>query len=460
MATSLQRKPASFPQFALLPAELQLKVWEASYQGPSMHLFDVCFPTSRDGEARSLQAFVNPKKTSGDAASSTSAQDLPEEVQARYAKYKDIVFLDAVDTSDAELARSTGVARYRVDPSVYTLVDRIRETCVDAARVVTAKTPCKSTAISTVTESITGGYTSTLGKDSIPKPLQRPCPDVNAVYLPGPDRWVPISNGRGDVICLRFRDSSMASRVSARALMGEFQAYASGVSSESDAARLLEALGSGGINESLTGMWSDEMAAALRGARRVALDVAETWSWMATDDTTITDDVEADMLSQAMTELVFEETIYLACVLQNGLEVLYLVDNCVGRCPRCIKAGGGRDQRASQLQKKGELWKALLSQGGHEVEERERRRSPDAIQGVGKLYKEVFDFEALGWHEKHPNFVYARMIGDAIRSQQSDGEGAVFRGVRVLVVEDEEIGDVDASMLVDCGMRHEWTGEL
>lgn len=454
MTAGTRRRPTSFPHFALLPAELRLKVWEASCQGPSMHLFDVCSPTSRYGNSRSVQAFCKPiaNQTVGQTG---SVDDLPETARARFDRYKDKVFLDAVDTSDAELARPTGVARHRVDPSVYMLVDRIRGSCVDAARVVTTQGPSKQAAISTVTRSIAADYPCTPEKDTAPEQQQRQWPDDSAVYLPGPDRWVPISNARGDVLGLRFRNSSRASRVSARILLGELEAHAADVASEAEAARLLESLGGGGISESLVGTWSDEMAAALRCARRVALDVAEIWSCSA-DDATMTGNSDAEVLAQAMDELLFEETVYLACVLQSGLEVLYLIDNCVGRCPRCMGAGGGRARRASQLQAKGLLWKALQGGADGEVEQRELQRHPDVIQGVRKIYKEVFDFEALGWHEKHPTFVYAKTIGDAIRSQQAGGVTATFQGVRVLIVEDEDIGDVDASMVVDCSMRHEW----
>lgn len=72
----------------------------------------------------------------------------------------------------------------------------------------------------------------------------------------------------------------------------------------------------------------------------------------------------------------------------------------------------------------------------------EDNRQPDVIRGVGKTWREIFDLEALGWHEKHPGFVFGETISEVIRLQQGSWHGQgnkrpTFKGVRVLVAEDE-----------------------
>ncbi|KAL1898269.1 hypothetical protein Sste5346_003677 [Sporothrix stenoceras] len=64
--------------------------------------------------------------------------------------------------------------------------------------------------------------------------------------------------------------------------------------------------------------------------------------------------------------------------------------------------------------------------------------NPDVIWGVDRVYREVFDLEQLGWSERHPAFMFGQALGTAIRAQQLDAAQACqFRGVRVLVAEDE-----------------------
>jgi len=183
--------------------------------------------------------------------------------------------------------------------------------------------------------------------------------------------------------------------------------------------------GSNGISAVLESVWSSEMAQTMQSARRIALDVVETWT-----DT-------------ALGSLIIEEIAFLACTVQHNLEVLYLVDYCAGRCRRC-----GKDRWAARdLQTRGGMDKDL-----HGVSDEERKRSPDVFCGVGKTYHEVFDLEKLGWNEQHPTYVFARIIDEAIRSQQAeDPKGTVpFRGVRILVAGVVELEGLDTSIIVDC----------
>ncbi|KAK2056147.1 hypothetical protein LY76DRAFT_618084 [Colletotrichum caudatum] len=155
-----------------------------------------------------------------------------------------------------------------------------------------------------------------------------------------------------------------------------------------------------------------------------------------------------------LTELlavVYEEVAYLACCLQQGLRVLYLVDHCHGRCTRCKR----HDARSDRLQTRGPLYRQLQGRNDAGVA---MARAPEVIHGVGKTYREVFDLEGLGWSHEHPNYVFAAAMDEMIRSQQADADKQDFEGVRVLLVEDEEVEGVDTTMLVDCSLdgASEW----
>ena len=165
------------------------------------------------------------------------------------------------------------------------------------------------------------------------------------------------------------------------------------------------------------------MADTLQNAKMIALDVAETWAPASTS------------------EYGLEEIAYLACCLQKELEVLYLVDHCVGRCTRC----GRQDLSAVQLGTRDFLVDDLCGDDPKEV-----ARPADVISGIGKTYREVFDLEALGWNNFHPTYLFAKIISDTIRCQQRDAGNQVFKGVRILVVEETHLHGIDSSILVDC----------
>ncbi|KAK2029572.1 hypothetical protein LX32DRAFT_727905 [Colletotrichum zoysiae] len=361
---------SSFTRFPDLPPEIRLKIWDEAAAGTSMHVFDVCFPSWRDS-GRSKRAFHG----AADGAVSKSDHD-------RWTKYSECVFLDTLEVGPAELARRTRVARHANDPSAYRLRSTMRLTCSEASAAVQRRMRGKS---------------------------------VNTVYLPGKNRKIEYDND-DDVLFLRFRDSGAITNLADGVLLGEF-----------------EASGMNDLTELLEGPWSVEMAETLRGARRIALDVAETWA------------------PPAIGAAVYEEAAYLACCLQQGLRVLYLVDHCHGRCTGCER----HDARSDQLQTRGPLYRQL--QGRNDADGA-MTRAPELIHGVGKTYREVFDFEGLGWSHEHPNYVFAAAMDEMIRSQQADADKQDFEGVRVLLVEDEEVEGVDTTMLMDCSLdgASEW----
>ncbi|KAF7553827.1 hypothetical protein G7Z17_g3343 [Cylindrodendrum hubeiense] len=159
--------------------------------------------------------------------------------------------------------------------------------------------------------------------------------------------------------------------------------------------------------------WSAELAATLQAARKVALDAVEGWVFSPHDT------------------LGWDEITHLASTLHKDLEVLYLVDNCAGRCGEC----GRGDIKAGGLQTRGSLWKRLEgdADGSPDVD-----RPGDVIRAVGMRYTEVFDLETLGWHECHPTYGFAFLMSNAIRLHQYHGGQSAFKGIRVLVAEEEE----------------------
>ncbi|GKT46293.1 uncharacterized protein ColSpa_06474 [Colletotrichum spaethianum] len=354
---------SSFSKFPDLPAELRLKIWDEATAGPSMHIFDVCFPSWRGG-ARSKRAFQ--------AADGT----MPQSNHDRWAKYNECVFLDALEIGPAELARQTRVARHAYDPSVYRLRKTMRLTCSEASAAVERRMRGKR---------------------------------VNTVYLPGRNERIHYGNEE-DVLFLRFRDGGAITDLSQGVLFGEF-----------------EASGMNDLTDVLEGPWSAEMAETLRDAQCIALDVAETWA------------------PSAIGAVLFEEIAYLACCLQQNLRVLYLVDHCHGRCTRCKR----HETKIYQLQTR----RALYWQLNQDIDDA-TARTPDVIHGVGKTYREVFDFEGLGWSHEHPSYVFAKAMDETIRSQQVDADKQDFEGVRVLLVEDEEVEGVDTTTLMDCNLNN------
>ncbi|KZL84442.1 multicopper oxidase [Colletotrichum incanum] len=353
---------SSFTKFSQLPAELRLKIWDEATTGPSMHIFDVCFPSWRGGN-RSKRAFQ--------AANGTISQSSHD----KWTKYRECVFLDSLEVGPADLARQTRVARHGYDPSVYRFRRTMRLACPEASAAVWRRMRGKS---------------------------------VNTVYLPGRNERIQYDNDE-DVLFLRFRDGGAITDLSHGVLFGEF-----------------EASGMNDLTDVLEGPWSAEMAETLRDAQCIALDLAETWG------------------PSTIGTVLFEEVAYLACCLQQGLRVLYLVDHCHGRCTRCKR----RDTRYNQLQTRGGLYRQLQNRDIDDA----MARTPDVIYGVGKTYREVFDFEGLGWSHQHPNYVLARGMDEMIRSQQADADKQAFGGVRVLLVEDDDVEGVDMTTLMDCNL--------
>jgi hypothetical protein len=351
-----------FPQFARLPPEIQLKVWEAACAGPSMHVFDICIPLGHGDDRRKQTSAGNDNR---------GIRRLRQENTNKLGR---MVFLDE--------AKSDPRLRHAADPSWYKWRQNLTRVSVDAAAV--AAMPLTTAA-------------------SWPGAARQPI-DLNDVYLPGPERYVCYDNG-SDILHLRINGQLRSALGAATDTVP-----CKGLPCPSQVSICL----SSGLSQLLDAEWSPGMANAVQAARRVALDVADIW----TDST--------------LGPLIMEEVAFLACTLQSNLEVLYLVDYCAGRCSYCAKQA----LRARNLQVRGNELDRELHGGGLKDE---FNRAPDVVQGFRVAYREIFELEKLGWTSCHPTFVFARILDEAIRSQQADGLGeSLFRGVRVLMVEDED----------------------
>jgi hypothetical protein len=259
------------------------------------------------------------------------------------------------------------------DPSMYRWQRALAQTCVDAALTMAKRAPI---------EPINRSQTAQKGRG------------YNTVYLPGCDRHVSYDNSM-DVLHLRLPTGPGSSTAADTLLCPSRRSSPSGIG------KLLDA------------QWSDELASTIQQARFIAFDVVDTWT-----------DVSVG-------PLIMEEVAFLACTLQHDLEVIYLVDNCAGRCSSCGKKG----VQTKEMQTRG----SELDRELHGTTEQELARKPDVVQGVGVTYREVFELEKLGWDTYHPTYVFARILDDAIRAQQRDGlDASPFRGVRILVSEHDQ----------------------
>lgn len=451
----------SFAKFPELPPEIQLQIWESTIATqPAMHLFDVCVPPCISESAATTIASPTPDSHTDDSEDADSASSKREAIYLDEAA--DTLYLSPLATTTTEDATaspgetkvSTKGARFRTDPSMYNFRGSLASTCTDAA--------------ATVRRSLS----TARGRDG----------DTNTIYLGAP------STARGcasltydntqDVLHLRF--SPPAFRFPG---------------ADGDGGRLAGSA----LSAIFESVWSQELSSALHRARRVAIDVSQLWPDLSSSCGAAggeqqqggdgggegegqqqgeeeTGGGETEVLEQEGEEeedeaggnddgsLIMQDIAFLACTMQHDLEVLYLVDYCAGRCDSCPSQPSSLRARDLMDRRDDGLYRALRN---GETWQKEKARKPDVIQGVGKVWREVFDLERLGWDEEHPGFVFAEMFAEVVKMQQGNWIGddsqegevarekAKFQGVRVLVAEDEQINGEDSSMLLGCdGHRH------
>ncbi|KAL2845827.1 hypothetical protein BJX68DRAFT_269025 [Aspergillus pseudodeflectus] len=362
-----------FPQFPRFPAELRRQIWHESSPLPGLHAFDVCIPSTSE-TSRLAQAFQT-------SAVSKRATETPRRVQ----KYSATVFLDQfLPTPEDKRNDAEGSQRLDADPSAYHITSAVRQTCFEALEALRTRSSSHPKNTTTTTP-----YPTTPDRTANPKA-------TNRVYLAAHDKWITYDNAN-DVLFLRFGGPV---RIPA-ALLDEEEG--SGQEEEQAYPRTFRS----GISDVLLCPWSEEFTETLRHARRVALDLAELRTAAGISD------VEGE--GEGGAEAVAQDIAYLACCLQNGLEVLYVIVDGVG--------GGERGDIAS-LQTMGKARNSLSSPGFE-------KRDPDVFYGKGVTYHEVFALEGIGLGDGTSELRGLRMLGDAVREQQ--GEDGVFRGIRVLV---------------------------
>ncbi|KAL2784042.1 hypothetical protein BJX66DRAFT_344396 [Aspergillus keveii] len=361
-----------FPQFSRFPSELRRQIWQESCPLPGIHVFDVCIPSTSE-ESRLSRAF----QTCGMSSEGT-------EVPSRILKYSATVFLDQFMPTGEDKCNNTGESsRLDFDPSAYRITSTVRQTCFEALESLRTRS-FQIEIQSTITPQSTSPYRSASPKAS------------NSVYLAAQNKWITYDNAN-DVLFLRFGGPV---RIPA-ALLDEAE-------EESGEEQEYPRTFTSGISDVLLCPWSEEFTETLRDARRVALDLAEL---RTTADTSETEEGQWE-------EATAQDIAYLACCLQNELEVLYIIVDDPGSGER------GSTLDIASLQMMGKAGN-LLSSPGFE------KRSTDIFYGKGVTYHEVFALERVGLGEGTGEFRVLRMLGDAVREQQ--GEEGVFRGVRALV---------------------------
>ncbi|KAL1850387.1 hypothetical protein Daus18300_012982 [Diaporthe australafricana] len=419
----------SFTKFPELPPEIQLQIWESTIATqPAMHLFDVCVPPCGSDSTAMMIASPTSELHSDDEDTdpSRSKEDaicLDEATDTLYLTALDTTTKDDISSPTATSNTHTQGARFHSDPSMYKFRADIQATCFDAEATMRA-----STARSTDTNTIRLGGASSTG--------------ASITY-----------DNTQDVLHLRFTPPAF-----------RFPGDSEG--------RL-----AGPISAIFESIWSDELAGALHGARRVAIDVSQLWPDLGARDAggagagQQAEDGEGDVEGVEGWEeegeggggdvdsSVLQDIAFLACTMQNDLEVLYLVDYCAGRCDSSSSSDSFLKARDLMDRTDEGLYRALRN---GETWQKEKTREQDVIHGVGKVWREVFDLEKLGWDEKHPGFVFAEMFGEVVRMQQGnwmgndnqDGEVAKekkrFQGVRVLVVENDEDNRENDPILLRC----------
>lgn len=384
---------SSFPQFASLPAEIQLQIWESTTPAlptMQMHLFDVRAPSPPPkGTAAAQKSRLRQRGTS---TSTRVRKPVSPPRERRPARLDGSVTLEAFSCTPG--------TNTETDPSGYRFRDALLATCTDAAGAVRR------------------------ARRAVP-------PAARAAVRLSSGRAVEYDAAR-DVLHLRFfaddnhKVSGLRQAPNNNNNILEDQMMMMRMKEEEcceDASNMAP------LSAIFHSAWSRELAAALHGARRVALDVGQVWSELADEQARLVQDI-----------------VFLACTLQHDLEVLYLVDYSTSAsssvpgqssCLPRVRTKSAKDLASRD----GELYGRFHYQSD-DGWEHERSREGDVVHGVGRVWREVFDLEGLGWHERHPGFVFGEMFGEVVRLQQANwyGEGekkATFKGVRVLVAEDE-----------------------
>ncbi|KAL4781532.1 hypothetical protein BJX76DRAFT_363543 [Aspergillus varians] len=358
-----------FPRFPCLPSELRIQIWQETRPRPGIHAFNVCIP-SHANYPQISQAQYEPRTAENESEPLSGV--FFDQITVPQAKNLVLPSRPHINTSSTEQnLQCDAKSDPSSDPSAYLVTDSVRQSCPEALSSLEIQ-PVSNTR--NINES------------------------NNSVHLParGHDKRIWYDN-TSDVLLLQFsRPISLN--------MGMLDPNGG---AEDDYTRVFKSW----LSDIFLYPWSSEFTSTLLNARRVAIDVAEI-------------ETEMSPLSSIFREIIYQEVQCLSYWLQNDLEVLYVVDRCVGRCRGCRK--GGLDISSLTAQAKRGLSKRLE----HHVVERES----DVFYGNGVTFREIFALESLGWSEKSPTFVVLSMFAEAIQEHQ--GKQACFQGVRVLACQE------------------------
>lgn len=292
--------------------------------------------------------------------------------EIRYSSFKHTAFFDALANEH--------------DPSMYRWKMALASTCIDARRIA-ASSPGRS---------------------------------LNSVYLPGPECRILYDNAT-DVLHLRFGATLSCPKLARLPLLEEEerpQAPSTSYSLLVPEPAAEEYVGDG----LLSCQWSAELAETVRTARQIAIDAGQT-----------------DSLVKVYNNPIFLDEIHmLASTMSCALENLYLVESCgSGACQGCKNALTKVQDQTTE----GSLYDGLNIAAAPSPLSTTAKATvvsdtpPARIYGVDKVYNQVFDLENLGWTDLHPAYIFGKALGKAIREQQADLGRVVFKGVKVLTVE-------------------------
>ncbi|KAL4999600.1 hypothetical protein BDV10DRAFT_184232 [Aspergillus recurvatus] len=363
-----------FPRFSDLPAELRIQIWRETCPAPGVHVFDVCIPSAQTGlRVSQIQEELKSRDVEIEPPSSVFLdQVMVSQTQNRPASQRD------TNKQPPHACRSIeSKCSLTADPSTYLISDSVRQSCPEAS--FSLQPPASAS-----------------------NPNNPNSTNLNSIHLPlrGQGGKQIHYNNISDILHLRFGPSvSYASPFDPGMLNpndGSEDAYLRVFKSS--------------LSDALLYPWSTGFMLTLQNARSVALDIADLQLEMGLSPR-----------NGFAREAVYQEVKCLAARLARGLEALYVVDYCVGRCRGSIDEMNGLDKTRGELSRNSEC--------------NAGEKDPDVFYGNGVTYREVFSLESLGWSEDTPVFIVLEVFAEAIREQQREEGKGCFQGVRVLACE-------------------------
>ncbi|KAL6236462.1 hypothetical protein BDW75DRAFT_206867 [Aspergillus navahoensis] len=362
-----------FPHFNDLPAELRIQVWRQTCPAPGIHVFDVCIPSAQTGLRISQAQELRHVEIEPPSSIFLDQIMVPSKNRPAFQK-------DSNKQQTRHICRNaTSKCSLTSDPSTYLMTDSIRQSCPEASSALGFQSPASSS-----------------------NPSNTDSTKLNCIHLPlrGHGGKQIHYNNISDTLHLRFGPSTSYTSAFDPCMLNPNDG------SEDAYLRVFKS----SLSDALLYPWSTGFTSTLQNARRIALDLADLQLEMG-----------LGLRNGFVYEAVYQEVECLAARLARGLEVLYVVDYCAGRC-RGISKKDGLSKRRGELSK----------ESGYNAGEED----PDIFYGNGVTFREVFSLESLDWSEESPVFMVLEMFAEALREQQREEGKVCFQGVRVLICEE------------------------